>query len=64
MKYAHLIKITAFSYEYENSEVIQDALLKFLPFNHEENKISLKKSSATGFNKKNWCSLIQGNAFI
>ena len=52
MKYAHLIKLTAFSHEYENSELILDAFLRFFPFNLEDNKIVLKKTAATGFNDK------------
>lgn len=52
MKYAHIIKITAFSYEYENSEAITDALLRLLPFKIEDNKTALKRSTATGFNQK------------
>ena len=52
MKYANLIKITVFSYEHENSEAITDALLRLLPFNIEDNKITLKRSTATGFNQK------------
>lgn len=50
MKYAHLIKLTVFSYENENEEIIRDAFLRFFPFNLEENKISLDKKNATGFN--------------
>lgn len=52
MKYAHLIKLTVFSYEHENSQEILDAFLKFFPFNLEENKIILKKTNAIGFNDK------------
>lgn len=52
MKYAHLIKLSVFSYEHENSEAILEAFLGFFPFNLEENKILLKKSSAEGFNDR------------
>lgn len=52
MKYAHLIKLTAFSYEYENSQSIGEAFLDFFPFNPEENKIVLKKTTADGFNER------------
>lgn len=52
MKYAHLIKLTVFSYEHKNSQEILDAFLKFFPFNLEENKIILKKTDAIGFNDK------------
>lgn len=52
MKYAHSIKLTAFSYEHENSESILEAFLRFFPFSLEENKVDLKKSIASGFNEK------------
>ena len=52
MKYAHSTKLSVFSYEHENSEDILEAFLGFFPFNLEENKILLKKSSAEGFNDR------------
>ena len=52
MKYAYLIKLTVFSREGEDAESILGSLLKFFPFNLEENKIPVKKTSAEGFNKK------------
>jgi len=52
MKYAHLVKVTVFSYVDENSDKIEDSLLKLFPFNLEENKIVLKKTGAAGFNEK------------
>ena len=52
MKYAHLIKLTVFSYENENSESILNAFLRFFPFNLEDNKIVLKKTDAAGFNER------------
>lgn len=52
MKYAHLIKLSVFSYEHENSEGILEAFLGFFPFNLEENKVLLKKSAAEGFNDR------------
>ena len=52
MKYAHLIKLTVFSYESENSDAILEAFLRFFPFNIEDNKVILKKTEATGFNEK------------
>lgn len=52
MKYAHSIKLTAFSYEHENSESVLEAFLRFFPFSLEENKVDLKKSIASGFNEK------------
>lgn len=50
MKYAHLVKLTVFSHEHENSESVLGALLRFFPFNLEDNKVSLKKTEAMGFN--------------
>src|SRR3989344_684677 len=52
MKHAHLIKLTAFSYEHENFEIILESFLRFFPFNLEENKVSVEKKSASGFNEK------------
>ncbi|MBI3027096.1 hypothetical protein HYY70_03205 [Candidatus Woesearchaeota archaeon] len=52
MKYAHLIKLTVFSYEDEDKEAILDAYLRLFPFNLEENKIELKKKEAAGFNER------------
>ena len=52
MKYAHLVRLTVFSHGYENSNQINEAFLRFFPFNLEENKINLKKTAATGFNEK------------
>ncbi len=52
MKYAHLIKISVFSYEDENSQAILDAFLRFFPFNLEDNKVFLKKTDAAGFNER------------
>ncbi len=51
MKYAHSIKLTAFSYENENSKNILDKFLRFFPFNLQDNQVVLKKSIATGFNE-------------
>ena len=52
MKYAHLIKTTVFSYEPENNQHVLDAFLRLFPFNLEENKIALKRTTAGGFNEK------------
>ena len=43
MKYAHLIKLTAFSYEDDNNQSILDAFLKFFPFSLEDNKVILMR---------------------
>ena len=52
MKYAHLVKLSVFSYEHENAGYILDAFLRLFPFNLEENKVVLKKTGASGFNEK------------
>ena len=52
MKYAHLIKLTVFSNEGEDSQAILGAFLKFFPFNLNENRVVLKKTRASGFNEK------------
>src|SRR3989344_7443922 len=49
MKLMHSIKLTVFSYEHENSDEILNSILKFFPFNLEENRIKLVKRNATGF---------------
>ena len=51
MKYAHLIKLTAFSYENENAQSVLEAFLRLFPFNLEDHKIVLKKTGALGFNE-------------
>jgi len=51
MKYAHLLKLTVFSYENENSQAVLDAFLQFFPFNLEENKVDFRKKNAHGFNE-------------
>lgn len=51
MKYAHLTKLTAFSYEHEDRGSVLNAFLKFFPFDLEENKVLLKKTNASGFNE-------------
>ena len=52
MKCAHLIKLSVFSYEDENSQAILDAFLRFFPFNLEDNQVFLKKTDAAGFNER------------
>ena len=52
MKYAHLIKLTAFSYEHENNKTILGNFLRFFTFDLEDNKVALKTSNASGFNEK------------
>lgn len=57
MKYAHLIKLTAFSYEHENNDAILEAFLRFFPFNLDENKVILNRTNASGFNERKICIL-------
>lgn len=52
MKYAHLIKLTVFSYENENIDLVLASFLRFFPFDLEDNKVVLGKANATGFNEK------------
>ena len=52
MRYAHLIKLTVFSHEDENKKYILDALLRFFPFNLEDDKIPVKKTAAEGSGEK------------
>ncbi len=52
MKYAHLIKLTSFSYENEGKDIIFNAFLRFFPFSLEENNAIFKKTEAIGFNEK------------
>ena len=51
MKYAHLIKLTVFSYENEGSQPVLDAFLMFFPFNLQDNKVDFRKTNAAGFNE-------------
>lgn len=50
-KYAHSVKLRVFSYENENSDSVLEAFLKSFPFNLEENKVEIHKTTATGFNE-------------
>src|SRR3989338_710954 len=51
MKYAHLIKLTVFSYENEDSQPVLDAFLMLFPFNLQDNKVDFRKTNAAGFNE-------------
>jgi len=51
MKYAHSVKLSVFSYEDEDSDGILEAFLRLFPFNLEENKVTLNKTAAAGFNE-------------
>ena len=50
MKFAHLAKLTVFSYEHENEKAILDSFLGFFPFGLDENKAKLSRKNAIGFN--------------
>ena len=54
MKIAHQIKITVFSYEKNNDDpnLALEKLLQLVPFNAKDEKISLNKTEAHGFNEK------------
>lgn len=52
MKYACLVKLTVFSHEDEDKNLILDSFLRFFPFGLDENKVELKKTNAVGFNDK------------
>lgn len=52
MKYAHSIKLSFFSYEDEDKKSVLEAFLRFFPFNLDDNKLALNKTSAAAFPKK------------
>jgi|SRR3989344_2659138 len=52
IKLAHLVKLSVFSYENEDGDVILKSLVEFFPFNLGENKIEVKTSMAKGFNER------------
>ena len=52
MKIAHSIKLSVFSKEDEDSELVLRSLIKLLPFDIEKNKIPVSKTTATGFSEK------------
>ncbi len=52
MKYAHSVRLTAFSYESEDNKSILDALFEFFPFSLEKNKVIPKRTEATGLNDR------------
>ena len=53
MKYAHLVKLTVFSYENEDKNAVLNSFLELFPFRLDENKVVLKKTDAVGFSDKN-----------
>ncbi len=52
MKLVNNIKLSVFCKEEEDEELITKKLCEFLPFNFEEEKIGLGKSTAFGFGEK------------
>jgi RNA-binding protein len=50
MKYAHSVRLSVFSYEKNNDELVLSKLLSLIPF--PKDKIDLKQKKADGFNKK------------
>ena len=54
MKYAHLIQAKVFSYEkdYDDEKQIFEKIQQLFPFNFEDEKLQVTKTSAFGFNKK------------
>lgn len=52
-KQANNIVVSVFAHDGENAEEIEKALLALFPFNLAEEKIPVKKTTATGFNEKN-----------
>jgi RNA binding exosome subunit len=49
MKLAHNIKLSVFSHEDDNIEQLGETLRKLCPFDLEQEKLQLKRSTATGF---------------
>ena len=52
MKYVHLIKLTVFSKEEDDENIVVKKLLSLIPFSIEEEKIKLEKRTAEGFGDK------------
>lgn len=52
MKSAHLIKLNVFSKEEDNFDAVLKKFLEFFPFDLEKEKISLRKTTALGFEDK------------
>ena len=52
MKYAHLLRLSVFSYEQEDTNQIIGSFLKFFPFDLDDNKIAVKNTEARGFAEK------------
>jgi RNA-binding protein len=52
MKYANRIVLTVFAKPEEGEAKIKETLIRLVPFSLEEEKITLRRSSAQGFNEK------------
>ena len=52
MKLAHNIKVSVFCKPEEDEKAILNKLFFLFPFNLEENKVKVKKTSAIGFNER------------
>jgi RNA-binding protein len=52
MKLAHIIKVKVFSNESDDEKIILERLLELFPFDIKQEKISLKRSTAIGFEEK------------
>ena len=52
MKQAHLIKLSFFSDETDNYEIVMNKFMSFLPFNLEKEKIKLSEKKALVFGDK------------
>jgi len=52
MKLVHKIKISVFIRPEEDEQLIKEHLLRLMPFDLEEQKITLKRCKATGFNER------------
>lgn len=51
MKTTHAIKLSVFSKEEDNEQDVLNSFLSLFPFNLEEQKITLNKTNAEGFNQ-------------
>ena len=52
MKIAHNVKLSVFAYEGEDINRIEQAFLFLLPFNPEDEKLKIKRTTAVGFKER------------
>ncbi|NQU79115.1 hypothetical protein HQ545_05080 [Candidatus Woesearchaeota archaeon] len=52
MKIAHNVKISVFAYDGEDADSIRRAMISLLPFNLEDEKLSISECAAKGFGEK------------